>query len=83
MTAVHMNSGVLAVCTPMMRHPTQHTAACRAAMIASKSPRPNVCWATVRFSISSSSTSRRKMTMSMNTPIQSVRLMNSGAMAEP
>ena len=31
----------------------------------------------------SSSTSRRMMTMSMNTPIHSVKLMNRGAIADP
>lgn len=67
----------------MTRQPVQHTAAWIAASGAKSSARPKNRCAIVRRSSPSSSTSSRTMTMSMNTPIHKVRLMNSGAMADP
>ena len=67
----------------MNKHPAQHTIACKDTMMARRSQRPKNRCVMLRFLTDSSSTSMRIITISMNTPIHNVRLMNKGAIAEP
>ncbi len=61
----------------------QTISACATASIANSRNRPTYAWRTVIPATPSASTSVLKITMSTNAPIQSERLVNSAAIAEP